>query len=152
MSQELFTAYSKFSEAILEVNAYVANVFTTHEELKAYSPQQLQTLRIIKKNPAISQSEIADIQGVFKTAISNRIKKLEQDGLIAILTNQDLRKKSISITQKGTDLLMVSETVIFENLNDLLAERFTSDEIIQFTSQLDEIVNFLRTEKDGDKQ
>lgn len=49
MSQELFTAYSKFSEAILEVNAYVANVFTTHEELKAYSPQQLQTLRIIKK-------------------------------------------------------------------------------------------------------
>lgn len=47
---------------------------------------------------------------------------------------------------------MVSETVIFENLNDLLAERFTSDEIIQFTSQLDEIVNFLRTEKDGDKQ
>lgn len=48
MSQELFTAYSKFSEAILEVNAYVANVFTTHEELKAYSPQQLQTLRIIK--------------------------------------------------------------------------------------------------------
>ncbi|MDE4085672.1 winged helix-turn-helix transcriptional regulator [Planococcus maritimus] len=152
MSQELFTAYSKFSEAILEVNAYVANVFTTHEELKAYSPQQLQTLRIIKKNPAISQSEIADIQGVFKTAISNRIKKLEQDGLIAILTNQDLRKKAISITQKGTDLLMVSETVIFENLNDLLAERFTSDEIIQFTSQLDEIVNFLRTEKDGDKQ
>ncbi len=152
MSQELFTAYSKFSEAILEVNAYVANVFTTHEELKAYSPQQLQTLRIIKKNPAISQSEIADIQGVFKTAISNRIKKLEQDGLIAILTNQDLRKKSISITQKGTDLLIVSETVIFENLNDLLAERFTSDEIIQFTSQLDEIVNSLKTEKDGDKQ
>ena len=152
MSQELFTAYSKFSEAILEVNAYVANVFTTHEELKAYSPQQLQTLRIIKKNPAISQSKIADIQGVFKTAISNRIKKLEQDGLIAILTNQDLRKKSISITQKGTDLLMVSETVIFENLNDLLAERFTSDEIIQFTSQLDEIVNSLKTEKDGDKQ
>ena len=152
MSRELFTAYSKFSEAILEVNAYVADVFANHEKLKAYSPQQLQTLRIIKKNPSISQSEIADIQGVFKTAISNRIKKLEQDGLIAILTNQDLRKKAISITQKGTELLVVSETVIFENLNDLLAERFTGDEIIKFTSQLDEIVHCLKMEKDGDNK
>ncbi|MDN5709319.1 MAG: winged helix-turn-helix transcriptional regulator [Planococcus sp. (in: firmicutes)] len=152
MSQELFTAYSKFSEAILEVNVYVADVFASHKVLKAYSPQQLQTLRIIKKNSAISQSEIADIQGVFKTAISNRIKKLEQDGLIAILTNQDLRKKAISITQKGTELLTVSETVIFDSLNELLAERFTSDEIIKFTSQLDEIVQCLKMEKDGDKQ
>ena len=152
MAQELFTAYSKFSEAILEVNAYVADVFANHEKLKAYSTQQLQTLRIIKKNPSISQSEIADIQGVFKTAISNRIRKLEQDGLIAILTNQDLRKKAISITQKGTELLVVSETVIFENLNDLLAERFTGDEIIKFTSQLDEIVHCLKMEKDGDAQ
>lgn len=147
MSQELFVAYAKFSEAILEVNAYVADVFGSHEQLQAYSPQQLQTLRIINKNPAISQNEIAEIQGVFKTAISNRIRKLEKDGLIAIRADQDLRKKAISITQKGNELLKLSETVIFESLDELLGERFTSEEILGFTSQLDEIVTCLKQEK-----
>ncbi len=152
MSKELYTAYAKFSEAILEVNAYVSDVFGDNEQLKPYSPQQLQTLRIINKYRIISQTEIAQIQGVFKTAISNRIKKLEQDGLITIVSDQDLRKKAVSITPKGSELLKVSESAIYENLNQLLGERFTSEEIITFTAQLDEIVDCLKKEKSAEQQ
>lgn len=151
MSEELRKAYSKFGEAILEINAYVAHIVDEHEGLNRYSPQQLQTLRIIKENPAISQNEIAAIQGVFKTAISNRIKKLEQDGLIAIHSDQDMRKRAVSITQKGIGLLSTSENAIYENLNELLGAEFTSEEILTFTQQLDKVVLSLKKKKETEK-
>lgn len=151
MSKELRKAYSKFGDAILEINAYVAQIVDKHEELNRYSPQQLQTLRIINENPAISQNKIAEIQGVFKTAISNRIKRLEQDCLITIHSDQDMRKRAISITQKGLELLGISENAIYENLNELLEEKFTNEEILTFTRQLDEIVHSLKKRKEDEK-
>ncbi|TDL30999.1 MarR family transcriptional regulator [Jeotgalibacillus sp. S-D1] len=144
MSKDISQAFVQFSEAIWNINAYVAEIIAQNEELNQYSSQQLQTLRIIKEHPDISQSEIAAIQGVFKTAISNRIKKLELGGLIAISSGRDRREKSVKITDKGLHLMNTSEKVIYGHLNDLLSSEFSNEEIVTFTKQLHRINQLLK--------
>ncbi|WP_082233044.1 MarR family winged helix-turn-helix transcriptional regulator [Halobacillus massiliensis] len=144
MSKELREAYVKFNEAMWGINTYVAQILSSHETLSRYSQQQMETLRIIKQNPKISQNEIAAIQGVFKTAISNRIKKLKEDGLIHITSDKDQRKKSVSLTQEGMQLLDLSEEVVYGKLNELFEDHFSKEEVIYFTKQLDEAAKLLK--------
>ncbi|PPA69022.1 MarR family transcriptional regulator [Jeotgalibacillus proteolyticus] len=144
MSKEMTKAFIQFSEAIWSINAYVGGIMAQDAELKPYSTQQLQTLRIINEHPDISQGEIAAIQGVFKTAISNRIKKLEQNSLIIIDSGRDKRERSVKITEKGIKLIEKSEAIIFGHLNELLHTEFSDEEIVTFTRQLDRINSLLK--------
>lgn len=146
MSEELRKSFSKFREAMWVINDYVVKILEEEEVLKGYSQQQFETLRIIKENPNISQNAIASTQGVFKTAISNRIKKLERDGLIAIEPGEDMRKKSISLTSEGMNILETAEEVVYTKLNQLLENHFTNEEVIYFTQQLDKTVQLLKNE------
>ncbi|TGB04874.1 MarR family winged helix-turn-helix transcriptional regulator [Halobacillus salinus] len=146
MSEELRTSFAKFREAMWVINDYIVRVMAEEEALKGYSQQQLETLRIIRENPNISQNTIASTQGVFKTAISNRIKKLEADGLVVIQPGEDMRKKSISLTEKGMNLLDKAEDVVYSKLDQLLENHFTKEEVIYFTKQLDKTVQLLKDE------
>jgi len=145
MSEELRESFAKFSEAMWVINDYVEKILQEDETLSRYSKQQIETLRIIHKNPNISQKEISSIQGVFKTAISNRIRKLEQDGLIVINSDKDMRRKSVSLTSDGLKIVKLAEEMIFENLNSLLEDDFSKGEVIHFTEQLEKIVTLLKS-------
>ncbi|MCA0969233.1 winged helix-turn-helix transcriptional regulator [Halobacillus litoralis] len=144
MSEQLRQSFSKFREAMWVINDYVVKVLAEHEALNRYSQQQLETLRIIRENPNISQNKIATTQGVFKTAISNRIKKLQEDGLITINAGEDMRKKSISLTGKGTELMETAEEVVYQNLDQLLEGHFSQEEVMEFSQQLDKIVQLIK--------
>ena len=44
---------------------------------KEYSPEQIQVLKLIHKEGEITSGRLAILQGVHKSAISNRLKKLK---------------------------------------------------------------------------
>ncbi|SDI29611.1 DNA-binding transcriptional regulator, MarR family [Alteribacillus persepolensis] len=151
MSQELHDVYVKFREAIWRINAYVGQIVSEHEELSQYSEQQLQTLRVIKQHPNISQNDIAAFQGVYKTAISNRIKKLEQDGLVFIRADEDMRKKVVSLSSKGLQLIEQADKVIYGKLDELLGPVFTEEEIFAVVRQLDKAAQHFKMNKEVKK-
>ena len=151
MTQELREVYVKFSEAIWGINTCVVRIVAENQDLNQYSEQQLQTLRVIKQHPNISQIEIASYQGVFKTAISNRIRKLEQDGLVFIRPDKDMRKKVVSLTSKGMQLMETAEKAIYGKLNELLGSEFSKEEILTFVGQLDRAVHCLNSKKEVEK-
>lgn len=147
MHSDLRSVYVLFSEAMWEINGYVAKRIAEDEELSHFSKEQMETLRIIRRHPNISLGEIAKNQGVFKTAISNRIKKLADSELITIAADKDMRKRSVNLTKQGEALSLKAEDAVFSSLHQLFDQQFSKEEIMMFTDKLNKAVNILKEEK-----
>ncbi|TWT24725.1 MarR family winged helix-turn-helix transcriptional regulator [Planomicrobium sp. CPCC 101110] len=97
-----------------------------------YSPEQIQTLKLISKEGKITSSRLALLQSVHKSAISSRIKKLLQKELIRIVQTEDRREKLLELTESGKDVLEQSDKVLMEYLGKLLSDQVNDKEIEQF--------------------
>src|SRR5699024_12204042 len=74
-----------------------------------------------KESPKCTVSLIAQRQGGFKTAISNRINKLKHLDLISIQQGEDKREKSVLLTEKGLSLVSRTEDIIYETFSRKLS-------------------------------
>lgn len=97
-----------------------------------YSPEQIQTLKLISKEKSITSSRLALLQSVHKSAISSRIKKLLQKDLIRIVQTEDRREKLLELTESGQEVLEQSDKVLTEYIGKLLSEEIDDEEIEQF--------------------
>ena len=97
-----------------------------------FSPEQIQTLKLIGKEEKITSSRLALLQSVHKSAISSRIKKLLQKELIQIVETEDRREKLLKLTEAGKDVLEQSDKVLTDYLGKLLSEQINDKEIEQF--------------------
>src|SRR5690554_3714670 len=66
-----------------------------------FSPEQMQSLKLISKEGQITSARLAILQGVHKSAVSNRIKKLLQKELIQVVQTADRREKLLELTESG---------------------------------------------------
>src|SRR5699024_12338718 len=89
-----------------------------------------------KESPKCTVSLIAQRQGGFKTAISNRINKLKHLDLISIQQGEDKRVKYVLLTEKGVSLVSGNEDIIYETCSCKLSSHFSDQEIITFVKQL----------------
>ncbi|ELK48062.1 MarR family transcriptional regulator [Halobacillus sp. BAB-2008] len=88
--------------------------------LKNVSSQQLQTLKIIKVEAALTPGRLSNIQGVHKSAISNRIKKLMEKELIQWSeTKEDKRSKLVQLTEKGEEIVDRADELIYDSFSFL---------------------------------
>ncbi|MFA8439404.1 MarR family winged helix-turn-helix transcriptional regulator [Pueribacillus sp. YX66] len=98
-----------------------------------YSPEQIQVLKILSTYGKATSSKIAQLQGVHKSAISSRIKKLEEKSLIMIKPDeQDRRSKFIFLTEKGERILQLSNEAIYKQFETLILDQVDEYEIDQF--------------------
>lgn len=148
MEEELKKAFNLFQESIINIHSEVAKILNNSGLDEVVSKEQYQTLKIIKDFPRCTYSFIAAKQGVFKTAISNRINKLKHLDLIAVQQGEDKREKSVLLTDKGLELVKRTEDVIYETFNRKLSSHFSNEEIITFVKQLEK-ANKLITGKDN---
>ena len=148
MEEELKRAFNLFQESIVNIHSEVAKILNNSGVDEVISKEQYQTLRIIKESPRCTYSFIAAKQGVFKTAISNRINKLKKLELILIQQGEDKREKSVLLTEKGFELVSRTENIIYETFNRKLSSHFSNEEIITFVKQLEKANNLI-TGKDN---
>ncbi|PSL40459.1 DNA-binding MarR family transcriptional regulator [Planomicrobium soli] len=97
-----------------------------------YSPEQIQTLKLISKEEKITSSRLALLQSVHKSAISSRIKKLLQKDLIRIVQTEDRREKLLELTEAGKEVLEQSDKVLTDYIGKLLSDQVEDEEIEQF--------------------
>lgn len=87
--------------------------------------EQRATLEIIKFEPNVTQTVIADILGKDKTTICRTLNALEKKGLITKNNSEnDKRSKTIQLTSKGEEILQQTHTTISafrQQLNDKLS-------------------------------
>ncbi|MDV6379071.1 MarR family transcriptional regulator, partial [Sporosarcina sp. GW1-11] len=76
---------------------------------KENSPEQIQVLKILSAYGQLSSGQLAEIQGVHKSAISTRLKKLVEKELIQSEKDPlDQRSNRISLTAKGAEVLAIA--------------------------------------------
>ncbi|MDS8877109.1 winged helix DNA-binding protein, partial [Streptococcus pneumoniae] len=72
------------------------------------------------------------LQGVHKSAVSNRTKKLLQKELIQVVQTADRREKLLELTDAGKSVLEESDRILAEYLEKLMSEQVDDQEIEQF--------------------
>ncbi|KIL49091.1 MarR family winged helix-turn-helix transcriptional regulator [Jeotgalibacillus campisalis] len=112
-----------------------------------YSREQLQVLKMISKSGAMPAGKIACLQGVHKSAVSSRIKKLEEKELIQIIkSSEDQRTKLIKLTKTGEEVVRQSDQAVYEYVEKLFSDQMTDDELDQFVSTFKKIREILKWE------
>ncbi|VWX33784.1 MarR family winged helix-turn-helix transcriptional regulator [Exiguobacterium oxidotolerans] len=114
---------------------------------RLYSPEQLHLLKIVGKYGPIASGRIAVMQGVHKSAISNRLKKLNEKGLVEVeRAEDDHRTKQIILTQAGHDVVEESNQAIYLYLEQLIDGKVEDDEIQQFIETFKKVKSILKIE------
>ena len=149
MKKKLCEAVELFEEVIMYGTERIIRSFE-HQLFEEYSSEQLQMLQIISKSGCISPGKLASLQGVHKSAISNRYKKLETKGLVRTVdSKEDLRGKSITLTQKGNDVVTLFNEVIYEHVENIVLNDFHEEEIDEFLRIFRKLSSILKTEGDA---
>ncbi|UOR11601.1 MarR family winged helix-turn-helix transcriptional regulator [Halobacillus amylolyticus] len=118
-----------------------------HEIYDLYSPEQIHMLQILSKVEKVSPGRLAELQGVHKSAVSNRVKKLSQNGLVKVIdSKEDQRGKTISLTDKGRDVIHQSNELISHHIEDLLSDELKDSEIDEFIRIFNKVRTILKVE------
>ncbi|KKB38298.1 MarR family winged helix-turn-helix transcriptional regulator [Bacillus thermotolerans] len=144
MNKQIREAVELFEEVMIFGTARVIRS-VDNPLWKEYSPQQIQMLKIIHKYGPITSGRLADVQGVHKSAISNRLKKLSDQGLIQMVkTETDQRAKLLELTEEGARIVLQSDRVLYEYLEQLLSGQVEEQEVEQFIAMFRKLKNILR--------
>lgn len=112
---------------------------------KEYSPEQIQTLKLLSAYDSLSNGKLAELQGVHKSAITARLKKLEEKGLIRTERAQhDQRAKVVRLTDPGREILAASNTAINETIANLFTDEISEEELVQFVSTFRKLKDILQ--------
>lgn len=99
---------------------------------KEYSPEQIQVLNIISKEGPITSGRMAMLQGVHKSAVSNRLKKLLDKELLQIKPSVDKREKLLDLTDQGRKVVERSNEALYAYIEKLMSDHVDDQEIEQF--------------------
>lgn len=100
---------------------------------REYSPEQLQVLKTLSTYGKATSGQIAQIQGVHKSAISSRMKKLAEKGLITVTRDEeDRRSKWMALTDEGERILKRTNEAVLLQLEALILDKVDEREIDQF--------------------
>lgn len=112
---------------------------------KKYSPEQIQVLKILATQGPLSNGKLAEIQGVHKSAISTRLKKLEQMELVQSDRDpHDQRAKVVHLTEKGAEILKTSSDAVYESIEKLLGDQIDERELQSFVETFRKLKSILQ--------
>lgn len=113
---------------------------------KEYSPEQMQMLKLISNEQRITSGRLAILQAVHKSAVSSRIKKLLEKGLIQIVETPNRREKVLELTPKGEEVLVASDTVLTNYIEKLFGQQIGDEEIDQFLATFRKLKDIIKTD------
>lgn len=144
MTKKLLEAVELFEEVMIYGTEHVIKNMDI-PLWKEYSPEQIQVLKILSTYGALSSGKLATIQGVHKSAISSRLKKLEEKGLVSSHRDEnDQRTKIIQLTDEGTNVLKISNDAVYENIEKLFSDKIDEKELESFVKTFRKLKEILQ--------
>lgn len=113
---------------------------------KEYSPEQIQLLKLIGREQRITSGRLAVMQGVHKSAVSSRIKKLLEKDLIRVVETANRREKLLELTDKGIHIQKQSDKVLTEYVEKLFGQYIEDEEIEQFLTIFRKLKDIIKTD------
>lgn len=144
MREKLLEAVNLFEEVMIFGTEHVIKNMDI-PIWKEYSPEQIQVLKILSTYGALSSGKLATIQGVHKSAVSSRLKKLEEKGLVTSERDEnDQRAKIIRLTSEGIEVLQTSNNAVYENIEKLFKDRIDEKELETFVETFRKLKEILQ--------
>ncbi|SIT71498.1 MarR family winged helix-turn-helix transcriptional regulator [Edaphobacillus lindanitolerans] len=144
MQEKLREAIGLFEEVMIYGAEHVLRSVDV-DIWREYSPEQIQALKILSASGPMSNGQLASMQGVHKSAVSSRLKKLEEKGLVSSVRDPaDQRAKLIAVTGIGLELLRKSDTAIYESVEGLFNDEISEEELDAFIHTFRKLKDILR--------
>ncbi|AVQ32812.1 HTH domain-containing protein [Staphylococcus muscae] len=131
MDQSTFEEFNNMHLTFIKVNQLINEVI--EEQNIDISREQLGVFKLLLKHEQLPLKAIAEKQGVFKTAVSKRVKKLEEKGFVTRISSSDKREKVITLTDEGIRFYEERQRILYEsfmkklNLDKVQAAEFFSN-------------------------
>ncbi|MFP4930070.1 MarR family winged helix-turn-helix transcriptional regulator [Staphylococcus pseudintermedius] len=112
-------------EFMTNVNALTAGLLKDLRSQYGISNEQSSVLLMISNDKSLTLTEITLRQGVNKAAVSRRIKKLVDLGLVKWVNmayEYDKRLKYVALTEAGIDYVRASRNLIANLANEMLSD------------------------------
>ena len=111
---------------------------------REYSREQLQLLKLLDQFGPTLAGQLAQKQGVHKSAVSNRLKKLVEKELVTSRRGQDQRERLIALTPEGKRLVEEVDAAVYRYVESLIDGEVDEIEIEQFVRTFRKIKQLLR--------
>ncbi|WP_144510523.1 MarR family winged helix-turn-helix transcriptional regulator [Bacillus sp. FJAT-22090] len=143
MEKQIQEAVELFEEVLIYGTERVLR--SVDEQLwKEYSPEQIQVLKLIGKEEMATAGRLAVLQGVHKSAISSRLKKLLEKNLVKQIPSEDKREKLLALTDDGKEVIKKSDYVIHSYIEKLLSDKVDAYEVEQFLQMFRKLKEILK--------
>jgi len=143
LREKLEEAIELFQEVLIYGSEHVVKSVNV-DVWDEYSPEQIQVLKILSTQGPLSNGKLAEIQGVHKSAISTRLKKLEEKGLVASDKDpNDQRAKIVRLTTSGEEVLRKSDEAVYESIEKLFVGKVEEHEIDTFVNTFRKLKDIL---------
>jgi len=144
MDKRLIEAVELFEEVMLHGTERVLKAVDA-PVWQEFSREQIQVLKMISKNGSLPAGKIASLQGVHKSAISSRLKKLQEKKLVRIVrSSEDQRTKEVELTDAGEEVVRQSDSAVYEYVEKLFSDQVNDEELDQFVSMFKKIREILK--------
>lgn len=147
MKYDMEEAITRFDLVLMSINKTVSDLLQDTKLNYTISREQLEALVLIRANGHMTVNELAVNQGIFKTAASKRINKLEKLGLIKRMTSKNKRIKLMGLTEEGVTFLDAIKREMAEVVEEALEGQYTVEDIICFVDQLEKFESAIKRRK-----
>ncbi|SDJ35227.1 MarR family winged helix-turn-helix transcriptional regulator [Salimicrobium halophilum] len=140
--------YESIYDIYLHGSEHVARSLKEDKELQYFSREQTQLIKVIDTYPRTTLKEIAEILGVHKTGISNKVKKLVEGGYLEYRQGPDQKSKYVEVTEKGHEVVTKIERINVTRWRELFDDLFTNEEMKELDEKLQRIRTRFEEEED----
>ena len=103
-------------------------------------------MKLIGREQRITSGRLAVMQGVHKSAVSSRIKKLLEKDLIRVVETANRREKLLELTEKGIHIQKQSDKVLTEYVEKLFGQYIEDEQIEQFLTIFRKLKDIIKTD------
>ncbi|HCU6971291.1 winged helix DNA-binding protein [Staphylococcus aureus] len=139
MDKRRFEQYNEMHLAFIEMSRGINEVM--ERQGIDISREQMGVFKLLFENKKLTLKEIAEMQGVFKTAISKRIKKMEEKGYVKKISSNDKREKLVVLTEFGITFYKNRQLLLYKGLEEKL--NLSATEIDKLMMHIIDIKNIL---------
>lgn len=147
MKYNMEEAITRFDLVLMSINKTVSDLLQDTKLDYTISREQLEALVLIRANGHMTVNELATNQGIFKTAASKRMNKLEKLGLIKRTASENKRIKLMGLTEEGVTFLDAIKREMAEVVEEALEGQYTVEDIICFVEQLEKFESAIKGRK-----
>lgn len=131
--------FNQFHLTFIEISKIINEVID--EENIDISREQLGIFKLLLEQKQLSVNQIAEKQGVYKTAISKRIKKLETKHFVERINSGDKREKVIQLTEEGLQFYNNRQNKLYEGFKRKLnLNNKELNDLFDYTNHINDIL------------